>query len=89
MAEQPVDRDKPPYQFDYSGYNIGGPVVLPNFNGGRNKLFLFWNQEFLPRTNPGTLTRRIMPTEAERRGDFSQSIQHERTADCRARPVDR
>ena len=68
------DRDKPPYKFDYSGYNIGGPIVLPNFNSGRNKLFFFWNQEFLPRTNPGSLTRRLMPTEAERRGDFSQSI---------------
>jgi hypothetical protein len=67
-------REKPPYKFDYSGYNIGGPIVFPNFNGARDKLFFFWNQEFLPRTNPGTLQRRLMPTEAERRGDFSQSI---------------
>ena len=58
------NRDKPPYKFDYSGYHIGGPVVLPNFNSGRNRLFFFWNQEFLPRTNPGTLNRRMMPTEA-------------------------
>jgi hypothetical protein len=69
-----LQRPKPPYQFDYSGYHIGGPVLLPNFNGERNKLFFFWNQEFLPRTNPGTLQRRTMPTELERRGDFSQSF---------------
>jgi Carboxypeptidase regulatory-like domain/TonB-dependent Receptor Plug Domain len=67
-------RPKPPYKFDYSGYHVGGPVVLPNFNRDRSKLFFFWNQEFLPRTNPGTLQRRTMPTELERRGDFSQSF---------------
>ena len=55
-------RPKPPYRFDYSGYHIGGPVILPGkFNTGRNKLFFFWNQEFLPRTNPGNLERRTMP----------------------------
>jgi outer membrane receptor protein involved in Fe transport len=69
-----LQRDKPPYKFDYTGYHIGGPIVLPNFNAERNRLFFFWNQEFLPRTNPGTLNRRTMPTEAERRGDFSQSF---------------
>jgi outer membrane receptor protein involved in Fe transport len=69
------DRPKPPYRFDYSGYHIGGPVLLPGrFNSGRNKLFFFWNQEFLPRTNPGNLERRTMPSELERRGDFSQSF---------------
>jgi outer membrane receptor protein involved in Fe transport len=69
-----LQREKPPYKFDYSGYHIGGPIVLPNFNSGRNKLFFFWNQEFLPRTNPGSLTRRRMPTALERQGDFSQSF---------------
>jgi outer membrane receptor protein involved in Fe transport len=68
-------RPKPPYRFDYSGYHIGGPILLPGkFNSARNKLFFFWNQEFLPRTNPGNLERRTFPTEAERRGDFSQSF---------------
>jgi hypothetical protein len=66
-------RAKPAYEFNYSGYNIGGPIVLPKFNTNRNKLFFFWNQEFLPRTNPGTLQFRVVPTELERRGDFSQS----------------
>jgi Carboxypeptidase regulatory-like domain/TonB-dependent Receptor Plug Domain len=67
-------RPKPPYKFDYWGYHVGGPIVLPNFNRERSKLFFFWNQEFLPRTNPGMLERRTMPTELERRGDFSQSL---------------
>jgi len=68
-------RAKPPYRFDYSGYHVGGPIILPGtYNTARNKLFFFWNQEFLSRTNPGTLERRTMPTELERRGDFSQSF---------------
>ncbi len=65
---------KPPYRFNYSGYNIGGPITLPHFNSDRNKLFFFWNQEFLPRTDPGTLILRMVPTAAERQGDFSQSF---------------
>jgi outer membrane receptor for ferrienterochelin and colicin len=48
---------KPPYRFDYTGYTVGGPVVFPSFNTGRNKLFFFWNQ-FLPWTDPGTLQPR-------------------------------
>jgi outer membrane receptor protein involved in Fe transport len=67
-------RPKPPYRFEYGGYHLGGPVALGNFNHGRNKLFFFWNQEILSRTNPGSLERRTMPTELERRGDFSQSF---------------
>jgi hypothetical protein len=65
---------KPPYRFDYVGYNVGGPIVLPTFNTSRNKLFFFWNQEFLPRTDPGTLQLRNVPTDLERRGDFSRSL---------------
>lgn len=67
-------REKPPYRYDYTGYHAGGPIVLPNFNESRNKLFFFWNQEFLPRTNAGTLQRRTFPTALERAGDFSQSF---------------
>ena len=71
-----VGAAKPPYKFDYSGWHVGGPVTIPGkFNTSRDKLFFFWNQEFLPRTNPGSLTKRTMPTELERRGDFSQSFQ--------------
>ena len=67
-------RAKPPYRFEYGGYHLGGPVALGGFNQGRSKLFFFWNQEILSRTNPGTLERRTMPSELERRGDFSQSL---------------
>jgi hypothetical protein len=68
-----LNRPKPIYRFDYLGWHLGGPVLLPGFNAERKKLFFFFNQEYLPRTNPGNLERRTMPTALERQGDFSQS----------------
>lgn len=72
------DRDacKPPlYRFDNYAWTLGGPVLLPGtpFNSGRNRLFFFWSQDLLFRTDPGALTQRRMPTELERGGDFSQT----------------
>ena len=49
----------------------GGPVGKP---GGNNKLFFFYSQEFAPRTSGNNVVRDRMPTELERRGDFSQTI---------------
>ena len=46
---------------------------LGNYNRNRDKVFFFWSQEYLPRTDEGTLQRSNMPTEAERNGDFSQT----------------
>ena len=52
------------------GFSIGGPIGRA---GGRNKLFFFYAQEFSPRTAGDNVIRHRMPTELERRGDFSQS----------------
>jgi Carboxypeptidase regulatory-like domain/TonB-dependent Receptor Plug Domain len=67
---------KPIYRYDNTAYTIGGPVLIPttNFNRNRDKLFFFWSQDLLPRTDPGTLNTRTMPTALERQGDFSQSV---------------
>ncbi|MCW5962480.1 MAG: TonB-dependent receptor [Bryobacterales bacterium] len=66
---------RPRYRFNYPGYFIGGPVLLPGteFNKNKDKLFFFWSQEFLPRTRPTNLVQRTFPTAAERSGDFSNS----------------
>ncbi len=64
-----------PYKYDNAGYTVGGPVLLPGgFNQERSKLFFFWSQDLLPRTDPGSLNFRTVPTELERSGDFSQSL---------------
>jgi hypothetical protein len=66
----------PLYTFDNTAWTVGGPVLIPgtSFNRDRNKLFFFWSQDILGRTDPGSLNQRRMPTELERRGDFSQSF---------------
>jgi hypothetical protein len=66
---------KPLYTFDNVAWTFGGPLLLPGgFNKNRNKLFFFWSQDILGRTDPGGLNQRRMPTELERRGDFSQTF---------------
>ena len=75
-ARNRQDLPKPIYRYDNTAYTIGGPVLLPgsSFNRGRDKLFFFWSQDLLPRTDPGALNTRNMPSERERRGDFSQTF---------------
>ncbi len=67
--------DPPHYTFDNTAWTLGGPVLMPgtNFNRQRNKLFFFWSQDLLSRTDPGSLNQRRMPTALERNGDFSQT----------------
>ena len=66
----------PLYKFDNTAWTIGGPVLFPGtkFNAGRDKLFFFWSQDLLGRTDPGGLNQRRMPTALERTGDFSQTL---------------
>ncbi len=68
---------KPPlYTFDNGAWTLGGPVLVPGteFNKGRNKLFFFFSQDILSRTDPGNLNLRGMPTALERAGNFSQTF---------------
>jgi hypothetical protein len=67
---------KAPYRFDNTAWTLGGPVLIPglSFNRDRNKLFFFFSQDLLPRNDPGTLQQSTMPTERERNGDFSQTV---------------
>jgi hypothetical protein len=53
------------------GYSIGGPVGRP---GGDNKLFFFYSHEYRPSTTGGDLNRFRVPTDLERAGNFSQSL---------------
>jgi hypothetical protein len=65
----------PLYRYNYFGYQVGGPVLLPkiNFNRNRDKLFFFWSQEFYRQLIPGGIDQFRVPTAAERTGDFSQT----------------
>ncbi len=67
---------KPPYRFDNTAWTIGGPVIIPgtDFNRNRDRLFFFFSQDLLARTDPGTLRQLTVPTTLERAGDFSQTV---------------
>jgi len=60
---------------DDFGYTIGGPIYIPGvFNTEKKKLFFFWSQEYEKRTSPPQSHNARVPTELERAGDFSQSV---------------
>ena len=62
------------YRYNTWTYNIGGPLYIPNrFNRHRDQLFFFWQQEYWP-TKRSASGRVTVPTELERKGDFSQTL---------------
>jgi len=66
---------KTPYRYNIAGFSLGGPVYLPNkFNTDKSKLFFFASQEYTRRMVDFGNRFRNMPTEVERAGDFSQSL---------------
>ncbi len=66
---------KPETSRNDSGYTIGGPVFIPGFfNEDKRRLFFFFSQEFQRRSDPPNERQTRVPTDLERRGDFSQSV---------------
>lgn len=77
---RPRDR----YRYDLFGFTLGGPVFIPGkFNRNRDKLFFFFSEEIAPQRVPIPIGFRTVPTELERRGDYSQT----READGRMIPI--
>ncbi|MBZ2180371.1 MAG: hypothetical protein ACK58M_15045 [Acidobacteriota bacterium] len=63
------------YRGNTWNYNVGGPVTIPGpFNRNRDKLFSFWSREFWPMQTTVSGRTVTMPTELERRGDSSRSV---------------
>ena len=60
---------KAPYRQNQFGFALGGPVVLPKFDG-HNKSFFFLNYEGT-RIRQGRTSNVLVPSDAFRRGDFS------------------
>jgi|RhiMetdeSRZDD1v2_1073273.scaffolds.fasta_scaffold49125_3 carboxypeptidase family protein/TonB-dependent receptor-like protein len=55
------------YRFLTAGYNFGGPIK-------KDKAFFFFSHEWGRSKTPPAPRRITVPTEAERRGDFSQTV---------------
>ena len=66
---------KPKYHFDTFGASVGGPLRIPKLvgNGPEKKVFFFYSLEAPQVQRPGPIRLYRMPTELERRGDFSQT----------------
>jgi hypothetical protein len=70
---------KPLYEVNISGYSVGGPIVIPGLvdsragKGGARKLYFFASQEYTADARPTATTRSNLPTDLERRGDFSET----------------
>lgn len=66
---------KAPYRYNIAGYSIGGPIYIPKrFNTNKDKLFFFFSQEYTRRKQDYGTRYTNMPTELERAGDFSKSL---------------
>lgn len=65
--------NKPPVQYQQWGYTVGGPVFIPKLYNGRNRTFFSTSLE--RDHDPRELTGQArVPTELERIGDFSRTI---------------
>ncbi len=63
----------PAYKYNQGGFTVGGPVVIPRVLDGRNKVFWILSYDNIRNRYPGpTLT--TVPTQAMRRGDFSELL---------------
>jgi hypothetical protein len=66
---------RPLYRYNYYGWDFGGPIFIPHVVNGKNKLFFFASQEYYRQLVPQASSINILvPTAAERTGDFSHSI---------------
>ncbi|MCL5744537.1 MAG: TonB-dependent receptor, partial [Acidobacteria bacterium] len=72
-ASNRVGLDRNQIRRNEYGVAVGGPVYLPKVYDGRNRTFFFVNWEAVPQRSPANL-RSTVPTEAERAGDFSQTL---------------
>ncbi|HWB96496.1 MAG TPA: TonB-dependent receptor, partial [Bryobacteraceae bacterium] len=66
-------QDKPSFKRNQFGFTLGGPVLVPKLYNGKNKTFFFVGYEGLRERSFSSFTGTV-PTDLERRGDFSQSL---------------
>jgi len=75
LAVNGVAVQKPKYRYQNPGGTFGGPLLIPgtNFNKSRTKLFFFFSYDYTRNKNTiqNTFT---MPSELERRGDYSRTV---------------
>jgi Carboxypeptidase regulatory-like domain/TonB-dependent Receptor Plug Domain len=64
-----------PFRYNQFGFNVGGPIFIPNhFNSGRDKWFFFVGEEWVRYRNVQTQTQEV-PTALMHQGNFSELLQ--------------
>jgi hypothetical protein len=69
---------RPVTHLNQYGLTAGGPMFIPKVYNGRNKLFWFFAWESMKDAQPNPYTTTV-PTDAERKGDFSQILSADKT----------
>lgn len=66
---------KPLYRFTTFGGGAGGPIYVPgHFNRDKSKLFFFYSHEEWRVRTPAARRQYTVPTQLEREGNFSQTL---------------
>jgi hypothetical protein len=69
------DVARPYYRYNTINGTIGGPVFGPGpMKSLRDKLFFFFSEDYEPDKAPEGISYTTVPTQLERQGDFSQSV---------------
>jgi len=69
-ATNEFSTEKDPLHRNQFGFSIGGPIWIPKIYNGHNRTFFFFNSEWL-RLRQGVTNGFVVPTLAERNGDFT------------------
>ncbi|WP_321470228.1 TonB-dependent receptor [uncultured Paludibaculum sp.] len=64
----------PVWRYNQMGGAVGGPVYIPKVYDGRNKTFFFVHHERTAVPGSRLTERDTVPTEAQKAGDFSQTL---------------
>jgi outer membrane receptor protein involved in Fe transport len=62
------------FRFNDQGFTLGGPIMIPKILKSREKLFFFWSEEFQRQLQPQNTRYATVPTDLEKQGDFSKSV---------------
>ena len=74
-ARNYFDQTRQPYKQNQFGGTVGGPIVLPKIYNGKDRTFFFTDYEGL-RTIDSEPIPAIVPTAAQRAGDFSSQLDY-------------
>ena len=77
----PLTQFTAPLQYNQFGYNLGGPLFIPDkFNTNRNKVFFYWGEEWVKYhfvesgASLGGAGLLLVPSMKMRQGDFSELL---------------